>query len=231
MGGKNSFFNKPLGVGKQSVKHNPLNVAPVVSGTIGPSDKSGVDLWGGKSLGKEQTALGIASNVFGSDGEQADGSVNSLSKGDIEGFMKQGRAKGEELTGTTSAEVGAGRADVRSRLQETLNGNSVGANSLRQSQNASMKDLKSNQAMAGGGQMNAGQQQALQRQGGRDLAEFRGQENRQALSDISKEFRGAGQDIMKSEGQYGSILIGSQSPAQAPQSGGGIFDKVFGGLF
>ena len=169
--------------------------------------------------------------VFGDGGTQADGSAGSLSKGDIEGFMAKGRAKGEELTGTDSASVGAGRADVRSRLQDTLDGNSAGANSLRQSQNSSMKNLKSSQAMAGGGQMNVGQQQALERQGARDLANFTSTEKRQALSDISREWRGAGSDIMKSEGQYGSILVGMQKPAQAQTGGGGLMDQIFGGLF
>jgi len=31
MGGKNSMWNKPLGTGKQSVAHNPLNIVPAHS--------------------------------------------------------------------------------------------------------------------------------------------------------------------------------------------------------
>jgi len=217
-GGKNSFFNKPLGVGKGSVAHNPLNAMPMWSGRAGSEETN--------------TGLGLGDKVDQVTGKNkaADGSVKSLSVGQIRGFMDEGREKGEELTGTTSAEVGEGRADVRDRLKETLDGNSAGANALRQDQAQAQKSLRAQQAVAGQGQMNAGQQQALQRQSSRDLAGFVSNERRQALSDLSKEYRGAGGDIMRSEGQYGSILVGSQ-PAAQPQQANGLFTNLFGGLF
>ncbi len=156
-------------------------------------------------------------------------SIDQLSVGDVQGFINQGEKKGEIVTGTTMDEAGQGRAEVRDRLQETLNGQSAGANSLRQDQNYQAKALKANQAMQGGGQMDAGQQQALARQNQRDLANFVSGEKRQALSDLSKEWRGAGSDIMQAGGQYGSILVGSQAPQN--NNNGGLISDIFGGLF
>ena len=92
--------------------------------------------------------------------------------------------------------------------------------------------LKAQQAAGGGGQMNVGQQEALKRQAMRDTAEFVSTEKRQALSDMSKEFRGAGSDIASMTGQYGSILVGMQKPAAPAQGGGGgMLSNIFGGLF
>lgn len=215
-----------------SIKMPEVNASTLMNpiGSATSSLLGGIGSGGLGSLNRTLTGGNIASNVFGTGGSKADGSAQNLSKGDIEGYMEQGRAKGEELTGTSSKDVGAGRADVRSRLQQTLDGNSAGANSLRQSQNSNMKSLKSSQALAGGGQMNVGQQQALERQGARDLAEFTSNEKRQALSDISREWRGAGTDIMKSEGQYGSILVGMQPTAQ-PATSNSLMDQIFGGIF
>jgi len=153
--------------------------------------------------------------------------MSSLSAGDVEGFMKKGEQKGEQLTGSTLAESGEGRKDVRNRLTGILEGNSAGASALKQDQNQQAKSLRAQQAMAGGGQMNEGQQQALQRQAQVDYAKFVSQEKRQALSDLSREWRGAGSDIMKSTGQYGSVMVGAQPPAVA-SSGGGLFSSIFG---
>jgi len=231
-GGKNSFFNKPLGVGKKSVAHNPTNLSIAHSGGARASydGKSAGGFTGQGVNDKVGKIKGMAGSVFG--GSQDGGSINSLSKGDVESFMAKGEAKGEQLTGATMDEVGAGRAQVRDELQKTFEGNSVAANRLRQSQNDAQKMLKAQQAAGGGGQMNAGQQEALKRQAMRDTAEFLGNEKRQTLSDMSKEFRGAGSDIASMTGQYGSILVGMQKPAAPAQSGGGgAFSNLFGGLF
>lgn len=147
-----------------------------------------------------------------------------------EKFLRKGRERGEEITGATSKEVGEGRAEVRDRLKETLEGNSAAAAALQQDQAQQSRTLRANQAMAGGGQMNEGQQQALQRTQLIDRAQFVSGEKRQALSDISKEYRGAGGDIMRSEGQYGSIAVGAMKPAVAKQSKG-LLSSVFGGIF
>lgn len=229
MGGKNSFFRKPLGTGKQSVGHNPLNVSVLHSGTLGP--KSGLDAWGGKSIGVNNIpAMAILKGLEGM-GQQQNTSVNALGTQDILNFLKAGTEEGEKITGGTREEMGEGRANVRKNLERRLAGESAGANALRQDQNQSMKALKSQQMLQGGGsQMNVGQQQALARQNARDLANFRSNEERQQLADLSREYRGAGTDIMRSAGQYGSILVGAQQPPQMKQSQG-LLGNVFGGLF
>ena len=225
MGGKNSIINKPLGTGKHSVSRNPLNISPLHSGSIG----GGRSIWGDKTLSENPAAAigAVPAAIFGGKKDKA---MSSMSMGDVEGFMEKGQAKGEELTGTTSAQAGQGRAEVRDRLGDILKGESAGANALKQDQAQSQKALKAQQALAGGGQSNAGQLAALERQGQRDTAEFVSKEKRQALSDLSKEWRGAGGDIMKSSGQYGSILVGGQ-PAAQPASSNGLLSNIFGGLF
>lgn len=156
---------------------------------------------------------------------------DKFSQEELSKFMDKGEKKGEQLTGSTLDEVGAGRKDVRSRLQKTLEGDSVGANRLRQSQNDSVKAMKAQQAASGGGsQMNVGQQEAMERQNSRDTAEFVSNEKRQALSDLSKEWRGAGSDISSMTGQFGSILVGMKDPAM-PKQQEGLVSSVFGGLF
>jgi len=212
MGGKNSMWNKPFGVGKQSVAENPLNISPLHSGTLGPN--SGVDIYGGETLSRK------VSNIFG--GDDSD-SVDQLTPAQVEAMMDKGRSEGESAAGGTVAEMGQGRADVRNRLTETLNGNSAAAAGLKQDQQQAQKSLKANQALAGGsGQMNEGQQQALRRQSDMDMAKFRQQEDRKALGDLSKEFRGGVGDIFRSTGQLASIMVGAQ-PAPQPQSSGGLF--------
>ena len=133
--------------------------------------------------------------------------------------MKYGEGQGERITGGTMEQAGQGRAQVRSRLEDIFSGNSAGANRLSQSQNADAKQLKAGQAMQGGGsQMAAGQQQMQQRQAGRDLAGFKADEQRRALGDMSREFRGMGGDIMKASGQYGSIMMGAKPPEKAEKT-------------
>lgn len=146
--------------------------------------------------------------------------------------MEKGEKKGEILTGSTMEEVGTGRADVRDRLKEMLEGDSAGAAQMKQDQAQAQKQLRASHAMAGGGgQMGAGQQQALDRQASQDISKFQSTEKRQALSDLSKEFRGAGSDIMKSAGQYGAIEVGMIPPAQPKAPKQGLLSGIFGGLF
>ena len=231
-GGKNSFINKPLGTGKNSVNAagrrtigSPLwdmgaSYASIQTGSIKPSIESA-----------KSSAKGALNTVgLGPEDPQFSGG-NQMSKQDIMNAMKFGEQKGEQISGATSGEVGAGRKEVRTQLQDILQGNSAGANRMQQSQNEQDKQMKARQAMSGGGgQMSEGMRQAQDRAQVRDLAEFRSNEQRQALSDLSKEWRGAGSDIMKSSGQYGSIMIGAQPPA-VPQQQQGLLSGLLGGLF
>lgn len=201
--GRNHVLNKPFGVqGKNSLLSKPLGT------------------------GEGSVAKGLE-GLFSGGGDK---SIKSLSTGDIMRFLKAGAEEGETLVGGTKKEMGEGRADVRKRLKDTLEGNSAGANALKQDQAQAQRDLKAQQMLAGGGQMNVGQQQALKRQASRDLAKFRSDETRQALADLSREFRGAGSDIMRSEGQYGSVLVGAQPPATVKPSSG-ILTNFFGNFF
>lgn len=217
-GGKNSFWSKPFGTGSGSVSKE------IVDPVLGDARKY-TDMVGQAATGSHAQNV---QDIFG--GDKVQGSTKSLSIGQIRGFMEEGEQKGETLTGSTMKEVGEGRGEVRDRLKETLAGNSAGANALRQDQADQQKKLRAQQAVAGQGQMNAGQQQALQRQAARDTAKFISNEKRQTLSDLSKEWRGAGGDIMRSSGQYGSVLVGAQ-PAAVPKQSNGLLSNLFGGLF
>lgn len=220
MGGKNSIFHKPLGTGKKSVSHNPLNVMPAYSGGIG----------------KYQTGMGIgdiAGRVFGGTTENQSNPYGSFEANKKQAMqaMDYGRKQGEVMTGGTMADAGKGRKQVRDRLEQVFQGNSAGANRLAESQNADARQLKARQAMYGGGQMSEGQRQAQERNQARDMASFVSDEKRQAVADLSREYRGMAGDIMKSSGQYGSIIMGAQPPAQPAQQSQGLLSRVFGGLF
>jgi len=146
--------------------------------------------------------------------------------------MEKGEKKGEILTGATIEEAGQGRAGIRDRLKEIMEGDSAGAAQMQQDQNQAQKQLRASHAMhGGGGQMGEGQKQSLARAGARDLATLRSSEERQALSDQSKEFRGVVGDIMKSSGQYGNIEVGMIPPAQPKAPKQGVVSSIFGGLF
>lgn len=215
-GGKNSFWSKPFGTGKQSVAENPLNISPIhsggIGGKIGGTSFQVGDLWGGNNLSNR-----VKETVLGPDPAEAS---KGLPPGLATSFLEGGEKKGEELVGGTTKEMGEGRKDVRDRLQEILQGDSAGAQALRTEQQQQQKKLKAQQALAGGGQMNLGQQQALKRQADMDYAKFTSDEKRRALADLSKEYRGAAGDIMRSSGQYGAIGVGMQPPAAPPSSGG-----------
>jgi len=151
---------------------------------------------------------------------------------EAENALKYGEDRGQTLTGGTLQQAGEGRALVRSRLENVFQGNSAGANRLRESQNQDMKSMKAQQALQGGGsQMAAGQQQAAQREQSRDLANFVSDEKRQTISDLSKEYRGMGSDITNTSGQYAGIMMGAQPLAAPKQGGGGLISSIFGGLF
>lgn len=185
-----------------------INLSP------GKGDDSGRDKM---KADRAKKAAGVVSedNPYGLSGDQ-----QAAEKG-----LKYGEDRGETITGGTMEQAGQGRASIRSRLEEVFQGNSAATNRLKQGQNAAAKDLRAKQAVQGGGTpMAAGQQQALARQQQGDLAGFAANEQRTALSDLSREYRGMGGDIMKASGQYASIMEGSQPPANisAPQSSGGI---------
>lgn len=220
-GGKNSFWRKPFGDSdkKGSVANFTKNTVGDTAYNLG---NAGAELMTGNVGGAANSAgkaakegLNQIDNIF-KGGQQ---NLNSITPAQVEAMMNKGQAKGEELTGTTSAEVGQGRKDIRKRLKETLDGNSAELAALRQNQQQDQKNLRAQQALGGGGQMNEGQMQALKRQANMDAAVFDAQRKRQALSDLSKEFRGAGSDIFRSTGQMASIMVGAQQP-QVPQRSG-----------
>lgn len=205
-GGGNSIFNKPFGTGSGSVGTNPLNILPIVSYS---------------NTRKEQEK----------DAARKESAASAKGKTEAMAALEEGERKGEILTGSTSAEVGEGRSEVRDRLQDILQGDSAGSAAMKQDQAQAKKQLRSEQALSGGGQMDAGQAQALERQSAIDIAKFQSSEKRQALSDLSREFRGAGSDIMKSSGQHGAISVGMIPPAQPKADKGGIVTQLFGGFF
>lgn len=231
--GKNNFFSKPLGTGSNSVSANPLNINPLLGLTgIGNRIKDTIEKDPMAVIAPGLNPIRPLNTVFGAGGQSKDGSTKSLSKSDVENFIAQGEKKGELLTGQSIESVGKGRSGIIDKLNNILQGDSVGANRLRQSQSDTSRELKASQMLAGGGQMDKGQQLALKRQQDRDLSEFVSGEKRQALSDLSLEYRGAAGDISKMGGQYGSILIGASNPP--PQVGGGsngLLSGLFGGLF
>lgn len=228
-GGKNSFWNKPLGTGKKSVNNAVTNL-------IGEDAKNATDFLassftGGGAIGNLKPRIDSGKKlVKGVLGKEDEKPTSTAPAGSLEAFMEKGREKGEEVAGGTAKEMGEGRADIRDRLNQILSGESAGASALKQDQQQQQKSLKAQQAMAGGGgQMNVGQQQALKRQADIDYAKFTSAEKRQALADLSKEYRGAAGDITRSTGQYGSVMVGGQ-PAAQPQSQTGIISDIFGGL-
>jgi hypothetical protein len=216
MGGKNSMFNKPLGTGKKSVAHNPLNITPIWSGSVG-----GIDTGLGASdkidaMQKGDYKRAMLGNLAGGTTGDASNPYGNFAQNKQEAMkaMDFGTKKGEVMTGGSMAEAGEGRAKVRDRLEQVFQGNSAGANRLAESQAADAKQMKARQAMGGGGQMSEGQRAAQENMQNRQLAGFVSDEKRH-------EYRGMAGDIMKSSGQYGSIIMGAQPPAQ-PQSSGGL---------
>lgn len=229
--GENSIISKPLGVGDQSVAYNPANISPLHSGTVAGQG----DIYGGNSnLSQGQNIQKVIApipkainDVFLGNGS-GDNPISTITPAQVEAFMNKGEAKGELLTGSTLAEAGEGRKKVRDTLQQNLEGDSIAVSGLKQDQSQRIKELKANQLMSGGSQMNEGQRMSLERQADLDLARFKGAEQRQTLSDLSSEFRGVGGDIMKSTGQYGSVLVASQPSAVSSGGGGGLLSSLFG---
>lgn len=219
-GGKNSVFNKPLGTGKSSVNKGVENI-------IGKGAKDGLDSYASFMTGSYQPGTRSAGKVlnmsYGNPQSVAEQTAKIRKEKEAQGLKKtKGEQIGESITGTTIEGVGQGRASIRKRLQGVLDGDSAGANTLRQDQLDTQRNFKAKQLMAGGGQMNVGQQQALKRQANIDYGRFVSDEKRKALSDLSREFRGAGGDILRSAGQYGALAIG-QRPAAVVREDRGWF--------
>ena len=230
--GKNHFLNKPFGTGKGSVNKagkdalGPIWDHGAAAGSIATGSlRPGFESAGKAVEGYKNSIGGIFDSVFGKDGRMPD----KLSPAAVEAFMNKGEAKGQQIAGATLQEVGEGRKDVRNRLKQILEGDSPGASALRSSQSDRQKAMKSERALAGGGQMGDAMMQEQKRQADLDFANFVARERNQALTNLSREYRGAGSDIMQSTGQFGSILVGSQ-PAAMPQRSEGLITRVFGPL-
>lgn len=148
--------------------------------------------------------------------------IDQLSLADIQNFMAQGRGRGEQLTGASSKEVGEKRGEIRGKYEDILEGPSRGATRVADARNADIKRLKANQAQGGvsGGTRALQNMQASENYAGQ-IGDVRQKEYQDALNKLERQYRGASQDIMTAEGQYGAIGVGGK-PVPQPQGGGGI---------
>lgn len=155
-------------------------------------------------------------------GRSKDNPVDQLTAGDIQALLKKGRERGESLAGISSSEVGDKRSDIRSRYKNIINAPSRGAARTAQARNANLKRLRASQGQRGvsGGMADLQESQMSQDYAGR-VGNVRQKEYMDALNKLERQYRGAAQDIMTAEGQYGAIGAGSKS-APTAQSGGGI---------
>ena len=147
--------------------------------------------------------------------------MDSISTQDLLNFIKFGRQEGEVLTGGTAEEMGQGRGFVRDELMSAYTGDSQAANALRQDQNQSMRTLKAQQMVSGGGQTDAQQQQALERMNRRDMANLNNKIQMSTLANMSREYRGAASDIARQGSAYGAMLVGAQPPQYIEGNAGG----------
>jgi len=254
MGGKNSMWHKPFGAGSGSVNHAVTNI-------VGKDGKKildiGTGILVGGALGAGAGAAAGAGSLSGTMGGAGMGAIaggtigaNSASGGTllggrestlntsgsinptmVKGFLEEGERRGEIGVGGTMAEMGEGRKDVRQRLQDIVDGKSAATASLKDSQARKERDMRSQQKLSGRGQTDSAQIDQLQRQQGMDLATQKQNEQKAAISALSREYRGGLSDIMRSSGQWGSILVGAQPPAMPQEEGGGLLSNLFGGLF
>ena len=212
-------MRKPFGVGSQSVAYHPMNINPLHSGTIG----SGPGITGGRN---------VSQLLSGSGGKESNlNTAGAINPTMVKGFLEEGERRGEIGVGGTMAEMGEGRKDVRQRLQDIVDGKSAATASLKDSQARKERDMRSQQKLSGRGQTDSAQIDQLQRQQGMDLATQKQNEQKAAISALSREYRGGLSDIMRSSGQWGSILVGAQPPAMPQEEGGGLLSNLFGGLF
>lgn len=146
--------------------------------------------------------------------------VDQLSPEEIRGFLAEGRQRGESLTGIKSDEVGRERRGIREQYRDILNQPSRGAERVAQARNASLKRLRQQQAGSGvSGARAQAQEMALSQDYARQAGDVRQREYLDALNKLETQFRGAGTDIMRSEGQYGSIGVGSKPTPIVESSG------------
>jgi len=141
-------------------------------------------------------------------------------------LINKGQDKSKELTGVDNvSDIGEGRAGIREQLQRNLEGNSAAVNRLTQDRNQQSRDLVAQQMVAGGGQMNEGQRQALNRKYSKDIAQLKSMELNRDLGNLSKEWRGVASDTVKQGTGYAALGVGAQPPSYI---GGGGEDWLSG---
>lgn len=188
MGGKNSFFNNPLG------EFNPFdNKIKKAAKKVGKATERAVD-----------TA------AYGSNPAEVGGKAGQ--------FLSTGKKRGEELTGVSSQDVGKERADIRQRYKDILGGESIAQKVIKQDLATRQRQARAQAAVSGASQVAPAQLQAMQRQASADLATARSKEYMNALNKLETQFRGAAGDIARIEGQYGAIGVGGQPAPQMSSS-------------
>lgn len=227
-GGKNSFFNKPLGAGKKSVNK-------VVENVIGKDAKKFTDfgatlattggaLTAGKYLSDNQKAKEQAAEKKAAEAEKA-------AQRKLSGYLQQGEDRAEQLIGADPTSIGEERAKIRKQYEDILNGNSIAEKTGKAQRNAQLKSLKAQNAATGGGnQMSQGMQQAVNRQSASDISQARSQEYMDTLNKLETQYRGASGDYLKIAGGYGSLGVASQAVPTVQQKPGflsGILDGLF----
>lgn len=192
--GKNSIFDKPLGTGPGSASRLITDPIKRQAGNI-------------KNKATEVTEAALP-GVGGKAGK----------------FLRAGEAKGEQLVGADSREIGQERADIRQRYKDVVGGESLVRKQMKQDLATRQKQARAQSAVGGQAQLAPAQQQAMGRQASSDIATARNEEYMQALNKLESQFRGAAGDIARLSGQYGSIGVGGQP---APQiNTGGTFGTV-----
>jgi hypothetical protein len=173
------------------------------------------------------------SSVLGGGGSKEDGgSGTSINPKQVRQFLDEGQKRGEQAVGGTIQELGKGRANIRSMLEDAVSGKSASISRMRNLQQSQQRDLKAKQLLQGGGsQMNDAAKQQMQRQQGMDLATQQAQEQARNVSMLSREYGGQVGDILKSSGQWGSVLVGAQKPAMPAQPKQGFISNFLSSWF
>jgi hypothetical protein len=142
----------------------------------------------------------------------------------VDRALYKGQKKGEEVTGITSEKVGEKRGEIRGKYEAILDQPSRGAARMAKARNADLKRMKQSQSRSGlsGGMANLQNQQVTQDYASK-MGDVENNAYMSALNKLEKQYRGAGGDITKLGGQYGSLEVGGQ-PAPQMSSGGGILD-------
>lgn len=152
--------------------------------------------------------------------------IDQLTLKDIQAFMASGRARGEEMTGVSSKNVGKKRGEIRGQYEDIVNGPSRGASRAASARNADLKSLRQSQGAQGvsGGMARLQQNQMNQDYAGK-IGDVRQKEYLDALNKLETQYRGAASDIMTTEGQYGAIGVGSK-PNPTMSDGGGLMSGL-----